>query len=75
MPLSYNATAWRQMAERARELADRLRNPALSAPLLRMAAGFDALAERVDSLQAKRAARADRLAADQPKAPRADRPN
>jgi hypothetical protein len=60
MPLSYNAEVWRQMADRARALADRLGNPALKAPIARMAAGFDTLAERVDSLEARRAAKSDR---------------
>jgi hypothetical protein len=74
MAPSYNAAAWRQLAQRARELANRLHNPALSAPIIRMAAGFDALAERVDHLQAKRAASPDRRAqADEGRTPRCDR--
>jgi hypothetical protein len=40
-----------------------------------MAAGFDALAERVDSLQAKRAIRSDRVPReDEARAPRTGRP-
>ncbi len=56
MASCYNPTVWRQMADQARALADRLGNPGLKARMLKIAERFARMAERVEALRAKRPA-------------------
>ena len=73
MQLSYNGAVWRQMADRARRLADQVVNPALKARISGMAAGFDALAERVEGMGIRRAARDGTPQENQQKTPPGER--
>ena len=50
MPKKSNATRWREMAERSRARADRMRDPQAKRTMLDIARAYEALTRRADTI-------------------------